>query len=364
MCDRPDREIEMREIRSEARVRRDTELLYSQAAQMNVSTLSALVSNGTAPSDNGFYLIAFDTLGNKNYLILALVIIYLITLFCNLVLLVMVFMNPSLQNPKFLAVCNLAVVDISISSVIVPQMVPVFVFNLNHISFGTCFSQMFFMHFFSDMESFSLALLAYDRLVAICFPLRYPYINTNFRMSFIIGGLWFLVFLLEIFPVTLASNLLYCRSRVVQSCCCEHGPVYALACGDTSLNRQLVTGKSLLVLFGPLTFIVLSYIIVVFAVLRIASVAQRWKAFNTCVTHLALVFIYYLPVIMAYIMANLNLVKSVDLFTAVLTVCVTIPPMLNPIIYSLKTEELLEKLIKTFKPSKVTTQLQKQEEVR
>uniref|UniRef100_W5KV85 Odorant receptor, family 40, subfamily A, member 1 n=1 Tax=Astyanax mexicanus TaxID=7994 RepID=W5KV85_ASTMX len=281
--------------------------------------MNSLVSNGTAPSDNGFYLIAFDTLGNKNYLILALVIIYLITLFCNLVLLVMVFMNPSLQNPKFLAVCNLAVVDISISSVIVPQMVPVFVFNLNHISFGTCFSQMFFMHFFSDMESFSLALLAYDRLVAICFPLRYPYINTNFRMSFIIGGLWFLVFLLEIFPVTLASNLLYCRSRVVQSCCCEHGPVYALACGDTSLNRQLVT------------------------VLRIASVAQRWKAFNTCVTHLALVFIYYLPVIMAYIMANLNLVKSVDLFTAVLTVCVTIPPMLNPIIYSLKTEELKEK---------------------
>uniref|UniRef100_A0A3B1KLF9 Odorant receptor, family 40, subfamily A, member 1 n=1 Tax=Astyanax mexicanus TaxID=7994 RepID=A0A3B1KLF9_ASTMX len=253
-----------------------------------------LVSNGTAPSDN------------------ALVIIYLITLFCNLVLLVMVFMNPSLQNPKFLAVCNLAVVDISISSVIVPQMVPVFV------------------NFFGDMESFSLALLAYDRLVAICFPLRYPYINTNFRMSFIIGGLWFLVFLLEIFPVTLASNLLYCRSRVVQSCCCEHGPVYVLACGDTSLNKQLVTAKSLVVLLAPLTFIVLSYIVVVFAVLRIASVAQRWKAFNTCVTHLALVFIYYLPVIMAYILGNLKLIQSKDLYTAVLTVCVTLPPMLKP----------------------------------
>uniref|UniRef100_A0A3B1JW98 Odorant receptor, family 40, subfamily A, member 1 n=1 Tax=Astyanax mexicanus TaxID=7994 RepID=A0A3B1JW98_ASTMX len=317
------------------------------SAQMNVTTLSALVSNGTAPSDNGFYLIAFDTLGNKNYLILALVIIYLITLFCNLVLLVMVFMNPSLQNPKFLAVCNLAVVDISISSVIVPQMVPVFVFNLNHISFGTCFSQMFFMHFFGDMESFSLALLAYDRLVAICFPLRYPYINTNFRMSFII--------------VTLASNLLYCRSRVVQSCCCEHGPVYVLACGDTSLNKQLVTAKSLVVLLAPLTFIVLSYIVVVFAVLRIASVAQRWKAFNTCVTHLALVFIYYLPVIMAYILGNLKLIQSKDLYTAVLTVCVTLPPMLNPIIYSLKTEELREKLIKFINSSKISPQSQKQE---
>ncbi|XP_072547821.1 olfactory receptor 52K1-like [Salminus brasiliensis] len=324
---------------------------------------SALVSNGTGAFDSGFYLIAFNTLGNKNYLILALVIIYLVTLFCNLILLAVFFMNPSLQNAKFIAICNLAVVDISISSVIVPQMVPVFVFNLNHISFGTCFSQMFFMHFFSDLESFSLALLAYDRLVAICFPLRYPYINTNLRMVLIIGGLWFLVFLIEVFPVTLASNLTYCRSRVVQSCCCEHGPVYALACGDTSFNNRLATAKSLVVLLGPLSFIILSYVVVVFAVLRIASVTQRWKAFHTCLTHLVLVLIYYLPLILAYVLGNLRLVQSVDIFTAILTVSVTLPPMLNPIIYSLKTEELRDKLLKCIKPSKVVSQMQKQEAV-
>uniref|UniRef100_A0A3B1KA35 Odorant receptor, family 40, subfamily A, member 1 n=1 Tax=Astyanax mexicanus TaxID=7994 RepID=A0A3B1KA35_ASTMX len=258
--------------------------------------------NGTAPSDN------------------ALVIIYLITLFCNLVLLVMVFMNPSLQNPKFLAVSVLSFHRWSLCLCLISITFLLELVSLRFLS----------SNFFGDMESFSLALLAYDRLVAICFPLRYPYINTNFRMSFIIGGLWFLVFLLEIFPVTLASNLLYCRSRVVQSCCCEHGPVYVLACGDTSLNKQLVTAKSLVVLLAPLTFIVLSYIVVVFAVLRIASVAQRWKAFNTCVTHLALVFIYYLPVIMAYILGNLKLIQSKDLYTAVLTVCVTLPPMLKP----------------------------------
>ncbi|XP_026790452.1 odorant receptor 107-1 [Pangasianodon hypophthalmus] len=311
-------------------------------------------TNGTDSFDKGFYLVAYNSLGNKNYLILALGSIYLITLLCNFILLAMILMNSSLQNPKFLAVCNLAVVDISINSVIIPQMVPVFVFNLNHISFEACFSQMFFMHFFGDMESFSLALLAYDRLIAICFPLRYPTINTNLRMVLIIAGLWFLVFLIELYPVALASGLSYCRSRVVPSCCCEHGPVYNLACGDISYNKRLALAKTLAVLLGPLSFIICSYVIVVVAVLRIASTTQRWKAFNTCLTHMILVLMYYLPVILAYILGNLKLLQSIDIYTAVLTVCVTLPAMLNPIIYSLKTEELRDKLLIFFKPQKVS----------
>lgn len=324
---------------------------------MNLSFNS---TDGMDTIDNGFYLVAFNSLGTKNYLILALAIIYLITLLCNCSLLTVILMNSSLQNPKFLAVCNLAVVDISINSVIIPQMVPVFVFNYNYISFEACFSQMFFMHFFGDMETFSLAVLAYDRLIAICFPLQYPTINTNLRMALIIASLWLLVFFIEIYPVALASGLSYCRSRVVSSCCCEHGQVYKLACGDTSYNRNLATGKTLAVLFGSLTFIICSYVIVVVVVLRIASTAQRWKAFNTCLTHMVLVLIYYIPVILTYILGNLRLVKSVDLFTAVLTVSSTLPAMLNPIIYSLKTEELQTKLQKIFKPHKVSPQLMKE----
>ncbi|KAM9468466.1 odorant receptor 107-1 [Clarias gariepinus] len=305
---------------------------------------------------NGFYLVAFNSLVNKNYLILALGIIYLITLLCNFMLLAIILMNSSLQNPKFFAVCNLAVVDISINSVIIPQMVPVFVFNLNYISFEACFSQMFLMHFFGDMESFSLALLAYDRLIAICFPLRYSTINTNERMVLIIAGLWLLVFFIEIYPIVLASGLSYCRSRVVPSCCCEHGQVYKLACGDISYNRNVATTKTLIVLLGPLIFIILSYIIVVVAVLQIASSSQCWKALNTCLTHMVLILIYYMPVIWAYILGNLRLVQSVDIFSAVLTVTSTLPAMLNPIIYSLKTEELQEKLLKFLKPQKVSPQ--------
>lgn len=323
---------------------------------MNLSFNS---TSGTATIANGFYLVAFNSLDTKNYLILALAIIYLITLLCNSTLLIVILMNSSLQNPKFLAVCNLAIVDISINSVIIPQMVPVFVLNRNYISFEACFSQMFFMHFFGDMETFSLALLAYDRLIAICFPLHYPIINTNLRMVLIIAGLWLLVFFIEIYPVTLASGLYYCRSRVVPSCCCEHGQVFKLACGDITYNRNLATAKTLVVLLGSLTFIICSYVTVVVAVFRIASTKQRSKAFNTCLTHMVLVFIYYMPVILAYILGNLRLVQSLDVFTAVLTVSSTLPAMLNPIIYSLKTEELQAKLLHFFLPQKVSPQLMK-----
>ncbi|NP_571825.1 odorant receptor 107-1 [Danio rerio] len=326
--------------------------------QMN---LSVTFSNGTTSFNEGFYLTAFQTLPTKNYLILGLAIIYIITLLGNLVLLSVVLMNSSLQNPKYLAVCNLAVVDISINSVIIPQMVPVFVFNQNYISFGACFSQMFFMHFFGDMESFSLALLAYDRLIAICWPLRYSTINTNLRMLLIIALIWILVTLLDIFPVIFASRLPYCSSRAVLSCCCEHGPVYRLACTDTTYNRQLGTVKTMITLLGPLFFIVFTYVIVVIAVMRIASVTQRWKAFHTCLTHMMLVMLYYMPVIIAYVLGNLRLVQNVDLLTAILTVSVTVPAMLNPIIYSLKTDELKDRMVKLFRQSKVAQQIIKTE---
>ncbi|KAK9962320.1 hypothetical protein ABG768_007690 [Culter alburnus] len=322
---------------------------------------SVAFSNGTNSFNEGFYLTAFRTLANKNYLVLALAIIYIITLLGNLVLLIVVLMNSSLQNPKYLAVCNLAIVDISMNSVIIPQMVPVFVFNQNHVSFGACFSQMFFMHFFGDMESFSLALLAYDRLIAICWPLRYSTINTNLRMLLIIAGIWCLVILLEIFPISLAARLPYCASREVQSCCCEHSPVYKLACADTSYNRHLGTAKSLTTLLGPLTFIIFTYVIVVVAVMRIASTTQRWKAFHTCFTHLLLVLLYYMPVMLAFVLGNLRLIQNFDLYTAVLTVSVTLPPMLNPIIYSLKTDEIRDKIVKLLGKSKVAQQIIKNE---
>ncbi|KAL4648523.1 olfactory receptor 10A2-like [Arapaima gigas] len=216
---------------------------------------------------------------------------------------------------------------------------------------------MFFLHFFGDLESFSLAILAYDRLLAICFPLRYPSINTNQHMCFILTGVWLLVFFLNAYPVTLASKLPYCGSRVVHSCCCEHGPVYVLACTDISFNKKLVLTKTMTVLLTPLIFIILTYVVVVITVLKIASAEKSWKAFHTCFTHLLLVLTYYLPVILAYLLGYARLAMSQDNLVAILTVSVTMPPMLNPIIYSLKTEELRAKIMKALGWQKVGPEL-------
>ncbi|XP_039602351.1 olfactory receptor 8H1-like [Polypterus senegalus] len=300
----------------------------------------------------GFLLTATDALGTKTYRVIIFSLIYVITLLGNGTVLFIVFFDKSLHTPKHLSICHLALVDIGLNTAFIPQVVSVLIFTVNFISFEGCFSQMFFIHFFGDMGSFSLAILAYDRLIAICFPLHYSTINTNFRMILIIAGTWIVVFCLDMYQVLEAAKLPYCSSRIIRGGCCEHGLVYVLACIDTSFNRRLGTAKTLLVLLCPLCFILSTYVIILVIVLKIASVEQRQKAFQTCLSHLLFVCVYYLPIMLAYIIANLHLVISVDVLTSLLTLIIILPPMLNPIIYWFNTEELKEKILNVLKRNK------------
>uniref|UniRef100_A0A8C7DDR3 G-protein coupled receptors family 1 profile domain-containing protein n=1 Tax=Oncorhynchus kisutch TaxID=8019 RepID=A0A8C7DDR3_ONCKI len=270
---------------------------------------SVLLYNGMESSDDGFYITAFHTLGNKNYLILALSIIY------------------SYQIPKMLC--------------------------------SSCI-------YLGDMESFSLALLAYDRVIAICFPLRYITINTNLRLLLILVGIWTLAFLLEVSPVALASSLPYCASRVVHSSCCEHSPVYRLAS-----FRKLATAKSLVVLLGPRSFIIFTY--AVSAILTVSVTLPSSLCLSPChphcVCHPAILTVSVtLPSSLclsschphcvchpAILTVSVTLPSSLCLspchphcgcHTAILTVSVTLPSSL------LKTEELREKIIKLYGKTK------------
>ncbi|XP_051782108.1 olfactory receptor 8H2-like [Erpetoichthys calabaricus] len=300
----------------------------------------------------GFLLTAAGTLGIKTYQAILFSLIYVITLLGNFTVLLVVFFDKTLHTPKHFSICNLAIVDIGLNTVIIPQVVSVLIFTVNFISFDGCFSQMFFIHFFGDMGSFSLAVLAYDRLIAICFPLHYSTLNTNIRMMLIIAGTWAVVFCLDMYQVWQAAKLPYCGSRIIRGFFCEHGFVYVLACMDTSFNRKLGTGKTLVALLFPLFFILSTYMIILFIVLKIASTEQRQKAFQTCLSHLLCAFVYYIPIILTYILANLRLITSLDVLTSLLITSVILPPMLNPVIYWFNTEELKVKLLHFFKRNK------------
>uniref|UniRef100_H3AIZ9 Odorant receptor, family 40, subfamily A, member 1 n=2 Tax=Latimeria chalumnae TaxID=7897 RepID=H3AIZ9_LATCH len=316
---------------------------------MNSNSTPTNVSTSSTEQVTGFYLMGFSQLKNTSYLFVFLSLVYVITLLGNFVLMSVIYLEQSLHTPRYVAVFNLAVVDVLYNTAYIPQMINMFLFKSNFIAFKTCFSQMFFGHYFASVECFSLAIMAYDRLLAICFPLRYPSLNTNAKILLIIAMCWICLILPVLFLIILASRLSYCASTEVYSCFCEHGPIYKRACGDISLNSKLASLVSIIILYGPLAFIIVTYAFIAVAVIKISSAEGRRKAVSTCISHLILVLIFFVPIMVLYMLATLGVKHSLDTRNLCIVLSNTLPPMLNPVIYSLKTEEIRVHLFKLFK---------------
>ncbi|XP_028656769.2 olfactory receptor 142-like [Erpetoichthys calabaricus] len=297
-------------------------------------------NNDTFVRPQTFFVTGFLGMPYSNYYYIFLLFIYILTLLANSLIILLIYVEESLHSPKYVAVVHLAIVDIFASSTVVPRMIHSFLFDAQVITYEACLSDMFFSHFFAAMESFSLIVLAYDRFVAICFPLRYHIIVSHTKMLKILGMTWFLAFIIVGILVALITRLSFCKSTVVTSYFCDHGPVYHLACNDTYPNFIMARIFITSVFFAPLTLIVCSYAAILNAVLKIASAEGRRKAMLTCTSHLILVAIFYIPISGTYIASMISGIhQNARIFNNSLSA--TIPALLNPIIYTLKTEEIL-----------------------
>uniref|UniRef100_A0A8C1DIW6 Odorant receptor, family 42, subfamily A, member 4 n=1 Tax=Cyprinus carpio carpio TaxID=630221 RepID=A0A8C1DIW6_CYPCA len=219
------------------------------------------------------------------------------------------------------------------------------------ILYEACLANMFFVFHFMNLQSFTLLVLAYDRLVAICFPLRYHAIVTKPAMFLIIGVIW--IFSVTFFSVlaNLVNRLSFCRSNVIDTYYCDFAPLYRLACNDNFVH--IMMGKlcfGLLICIPPI-LIFISYFCIALALLNIAHGAERIKAMKTCTSHLILVAIFYLPILSnnistltTFFHPNTRIINN--------SLTQTIPPMLNPIIYTLKTEEVMQSIKELYKRSK------------
>ncbi|XP_034779082.2 olfactory receptor 52N5-like [Acipenser ruthenus] len=312
------------------------------------TTMSVNVTSGRPL----FYINGFSNMLYANYYFIFLSVVYVLTILANAFLMLIICVERSLHNPKYIAIFHLAVVDTCSSTVVIPNLIKTFIFNSQFIVFEACLANMFFVHFFNGLQSLSLVLLAYDRLIAICFPLRYNTINTNTRMSVIIVVIWLIFSVLLLVLVLLVARLSFCKSTVIDSYFCDHGPVYKLACNDTSANYIFSVLLISLVLILPVALIILSYACILFELFKIASREGKRKAFKTCTSHLILVIIFYFPILMTYIAA---MVSGIHPNARILnnSLSATIPPLLNPIIYTLKTEEIMESIKKLFKRNKI-----------
>uniref|UniRef100_A0A671R2H5 Odorant receptor, family D, subfamily 111, member 8 n=1 Tax=Sinocyclocheilus anshuiensis TaxID=1608454 RepID=A0A671R2H5_9TELE len=256
-------------------------------------------------------------------------------------ILFIIVVDRNLHSPKYIGVFYLALADFGETNALIPNIMKIFVFDSQYISL----SQSKARHN-STMQSLTLFVLAYDRFIAICLPLRYHAIVNNTVMCLVFVGLWSFNGGVVAFVVSSITRLSFCKSNAVPSYYCDHGPVYMLACNDVSINNFMAKLCTALYVVAPLLFIVLSYLGIFLALSRITTWEGRLKALKTCVSHLLLVGSFFLPIICIYTAA---FIVSVTPNARVISTSLAyaVPPMLNPIIYVLNTSEIKD-LIKKY----------------
>ncbi|XP_017540610.1 olfactory receptor 1496-like [Pygocentrus nattereri] len=313
--------------------------------------------NTTFIRPSSFYITGLHNVPHAKYYYVFLCFVYAVTVLGNLFIMGTIYLARSLHTAKYVAVFNLALSDLCGSSALIPKLLDMFLFENQYISYEACLANMFFVYVFMTQQSLTLLAMAYDRLIAICFPLRYCAIVTKTSMTLIICVLWILSLSVTVLMVALVTRLSFCRSTTVHSYFCDHGPVYYLACNDNSMNSIIGSVCTAGLLYIPLILIALSYVCIGFALQKISHGAERKKAIKTCISHVILVGMFYLPFISVFTAA---VTKFIDTNVAMISIALTqtIPSMLNPIIYTLKTEEVLQSIKVLYKRTTVNSTME------
>ncbi|KAJ8412454.1 hypothetical protein AAFF_G00127900 [Aldrovandia affinis] len=318
-----------------------------------MGVLTTSITNDSIIRPLGFYIVGFTYLQFTNFYLIFLAVLYIVTILSNSFIISIIWIDHRLHTPKYIAVANLAVVDLVFSTTVIPGMIKIFLIKDNFVSYNACLTQMYFYYCFISLESFSLSVLAYDRLIAICFPLRQNSINTTTIMISILVVTWSFCVSVTVFTTIIMTKLSFCNSVKVYSYFCDYAPVFRLSCNDHRLQWATASAMSLMILFGPLSFIVLSYVCILIAVFRIKSLASRYKALATCTEHLILVAIFYVPILTLFIIGLFLFRVDPDVRILSLSLASCIPPCLNPIVYSLATKEIKNKILSVIGKLKV-----------
>ncbi|KAM6983512.1 olfactory receptor 2AT4-like [Tautogolabrus adspersus] len=320
-----------------------------------MSSLRTVFNKSVIVHPPGFYIVGFETFPFISVYFIFLVFVYAVTLLFNSFVICIIAFQHCLHTPKFLAVANLAVVDVILNTCTIPGMIKIFLVKDNFIPYNLCLVQMFFYYAFATLESYALAILAYDRLIAICFPLRHSSINTLRSMAYILGMTWTLALGIIMFSIAIMTKLSFCKSVQVFSYFCDYAPVFRLACNDFSMQWTVASLLTLLFLVIPFTFIFLSYVSILVTVFRMKSLDNRVKALGTCIEHLILVAVFYIPLITIFTVGFYLRLIDPDQRVLSLSLASCLPPCINPIVYSLKTKEIKVRFLALVKKQKIGT---------
>ncbi|XP_028910741.2 olfactory receptor 12D3-like [Ornithorhynchus anatinus] len=294
--------------------------------------------------DSEFFLLGLtDVQGLQTFLFALLLLVYLINLAGNGTIMMIVASEPRLHSPMYFFLGNLSCLDICFSTVILPKLLANLLSARKAISFLGCIAQLHFFHFLGSAEAALLAVMALDRFVAICRPLRYPVIMSRRVCVLLAGATWTAGFFHALLHSVLTSRLSFCGSRRVPHFFCDVKPLLALACDSIELHLWLLNTVTGSLVLGSFFLTLLSYLYLIgFLLLQSRSWGVLSKALSTCAAHLSVVILFYVPVTVAYTSTTLDGSTVQDRAITIMYSIAT--PLFNPLIYTLRNRDVKESL--------------------
>nr|XP_042138298.1 olfactory receptor-like protein I9 [Peromyscus maniculatus bairdii]XP_042138299.1 olfactory receptor-like protein I9 [Peromyscus maniculatus bairdii]XP_042138300.1 olfactory receptor-like protein I9 [Peromyscus maniculatus bairdii]XP_042138301.1 olfactory receptor-like protein I9 [Peromyscus maniculatus bairdii]XP_042138302.1 olfactory receptor-like protein I9 [Peromyscus maniculatus bairdii]XP_042138303.1 olfactory receptor-like protein I9 [Peromyscus maniculatus bairdii]XP_042138304.1 ol len=286
-----------------------------------------------------FLLLGLPILPEHQNLFYALFLaMYLTTVLGNLIIIILILLDSHLHTPMYLFLSNLSFADLCFSSVTMPKLLQNMQSQVPSIPYAGCLAQIYFFLFFGDLGNFLLVAMAYDRYVAICFPLHYTSIMSPKLCVSLVLLSWVLTTFHAMLHTLLMARVSFCEDNVIPHFFCDMSTLLKLACSNTHDNELaiFILGGSLVVL--PFLLIIVSYAKVVSFIFKVPSSQGIRKAFSTCGSHLTVVSLFYGPVIGLYLCPSANNSTVKEIVISLMYTVVT--PMLNPFIYSLRNRDV------------------------
>lgn len=286
-----------------------------------------------------FILLGFGDLSQLRILLFfVFMVIYIMTMTGNILIVALLVTSPHLQTPMYFFLGNLSFLEICYTSTIIPRMLASFLTGDKVISMGACMAQLYSFGTLAATECYLLAMMSYDRYIAICKPLHYSTLM-NCRISIQLATCsWISGFLGSTVVIVLTSSLTFCKSNEIDHFFCDFPPLVKLSCSDTTLAETALLVVCSIISMFPILLTLTSYICIIHTILKIPTTMGKQKAFSTCSSHLIVVSVFYGSLLAVYLVPSATpsktLNKIVSLFYTVLT------PLFNPLIYTLRNKEV------------------------
>ncbi|KAM7085349.1 olfactory receptor 8K1 [Molossus nigricans] len=272
-------------------------------------------------------------------------VIYLVTVMGNLGMVILTHLDSKLYTPMYFFLRHLSITDLGYSTVIGPKMMANFVMHINTISYNWCATQLASFEIFIITELFILSAMAYDRYVAICKPLLYVVIMAEKVCWVLVLTPYLYSTFVSLFLTIKLFRLSFCGSNIIRYFYCDSLPLISILCSDTRELELIILIFSGCNLLSSLLIILVSYMFILVAILRMKSTAGRYKAFSTCSSHLTVVVVFYGTLLFIYLQPKSSHTFDIDKMASVFYTLVI--PMLNPLIYSLRNKEVKDALKRT-----------------